>query len=78
MQYIFTDHSLLKLEHRHLTQDFVLRALEKAELVTSDAGNRQIAYKKVRKLYLKIVFRKENDKTIIITQYFTKKISKQI
>ena len=77
-EFVFTDHALLKLAHRKLSEEFVVRMLKGAEVVTASSSGRQIAYKKVRKMYLKVVFRKEADKTIIITQYFTKKISKQI
>jgi len=71
---IFTQHSLLKLKQRNIKRIFVIETLKKPDRQKPSYGLRYIAYKKFEKLYLKVIFKKENKNIIVVTQYWTKDI----
>lgn len=71
---IFSDHALLKLEQRKMEKELVITALKSPDLTKPSYGDRQIAYKRFGKLYLKVIYRKEGDNLIIITQHWTDKM----
>ena len=69
---IFSEHSLLKLQHRNIEKSLVIKTIQKPDYKASGYSNRKIAYKKFELLYLKVVFTEENDNIIIITQHWDK------
>ena len=71
---IFSDHALAKLSQRNIPKTKVLEALKQPDQIFSSISDRKVAYKKIRKLYLKVVFIKEDLNIIVITQYWTDKI----
>lgn len=71
---IFTQHSLLKLKQRGISKLKVIETIKNPGYITKSYFNREIALKKFDKLYLKVVYKKEGENIIIITQYFISKI----
>ncbi|MBU4369638.1 DUF4258 domain-containing protein [Patescibacteria group bacterium] len=69
---IFTQHSLIKLSQRNISKEIVKKVVKSPDFTFKSYSNREIAYKGFKKLYLKVIFRKENKNIIIITQYWTK------
>jgi len=72
---IFTKHSLLKLRHRGISKDLVVAALASPDFISDSRCGRAICFKKFRKLYLKVVFKREAGDTVVITQYWVDKIN---
>ena len=70
---IFTSHSLLKLKQRKISKAKVIETLKNPDYVAEGYTNRKIALKRFDKLYLKVIYKKENKDIVIITQYFTSK-----
>lgn len=68
---IFTSHSLLKLKQRKISKIKVIETLKKPDYMANGYAKRKIAFKKFDKLFLKVIYRKEDEDIIIITQYFT-------
>lgn len=71
---IFTRHSLLKLKQREISRMLVRETINAPDVVFKSYANREVAYKKVKRRYLKVVFKKENKNIIIITQHWTKSL----
>jgi len=71
---IFSDNALAKLSQRNIPKSKVLEALKRPDQIFSSISDRKVAYKKIRKLYLKVVFIKEGSNIVVITQYWTDKI----
>jgi len=71
---IFTNHSLLKLEQRQITKRKVIETINRPDFVGESYSNRKTCFKKFSKLYLKVVYKNEDDNTIIITQHWVKEI----
>jgi hypothetical protein len=70
---IFTNHALLKLEQRGILKSSVIKTLKSPDYKTSGYSGRMIAYKKFDKLYLKVVYKIEDNNIIVITQHWTEK-----
>ena len=70
---IFTRHSLLKLEHRGISRLAVKKVLKSPDYKFSSYSNRRIAYKKIDRLYLKVVYKIEEGNIIVITQHWEEK-----
>ncbi|KKR32113.1 MAG: hypothetical protein UT65_C0008G0013 [Parcubacteria group bacterium GW2011_GWF2_39_8b] len=70
----FSKHALLKLEQRKIGKNFVFATLEKPDYTTGSLGGRAVVFKKFKTLYMKVIFRRKSDITIVITQYWVKKI----
>jgi len=71
---IFTHHSLIKLQQRNIKKSAVVETLKNPNHIIKTYENRIVIFKKFGKLYLKVVFRKENKNTIVITQHWTSKL----
>lgn len=71
---IFTQHSLLKLRQREIPQLAVARTLKEPDYTFNSYGDRKIAYKKFNQLYLKVVYKIENQNFVVITQHWVKEI----
>lgn len=67
---IFTQHALLKLKQREIKRNLVLETLKNPEKILSSRNDREIAFRKFGKLYLKVVFRKEQNNIVVITQHW--------
>ena len=67
---IFTNHALIKLKQRRIPKIVVKRTLKSPDYKFSSYSERQIAYKKFDKIYLKVIYKKERDNIIVITQYW--------
>lgn len=70
----FTNHANRKIKQRNLKEKWVKETIFKSEFVKSSYQNRQLAFKRYGKLYLKVVFVKKNDKIIVLTAHFEKGI----
>ncbi len=78
MKIIFSAHSLLKLKQRNIIKQKIIQTVKNPDVVLLSLLNRKMAYKKFGKLYLKVVFIEENDKIVIITQYWDEQFNKKI
>lgn len=72
---IFTQHSLLKLKQRKISKNLVIKTIKNPERILKSYSNREIGYKRFGKLYLRVVYKKEDKNIIIITQYWVKEIN---
>ena len=70
MAIIFTEHALMKLKQRRISRTLVERTLRKPQFVLRSRGRRKVAYRKFRRLYLKVVFVEERGHTVVITQHW--------
>ena len=70
---IFTSHALLKLKQRGISGMAVKRALRSPNYEFSSYSGRRIIYKKFDKIYLKVIYKKEDDNIVVITQHWEKK-----
>lgn len=77
MKIIFSAHSLLKLKQRNIIKQKIIQTVKNPDVVLLSLLNRKMAYKKFGKLYLKVVFIEENDKIVIITQYWDEQFNKK-
>ena len=68
----YTNHALRKIKQRHLRKEWIQRTLENPEFKRKGYSNREIAYKKIGKLYLSVVFMKENKNTVVLTAHWDK------
>ena len=68
----FSDHALRKIEQRHLKKEWVLQVLDKPDQQKESYGSRVIAYRKIGKLYLTVVYKKEKTMVTIITAHWEK------
>lgn len=73
MKIIFSAHSLLKLKQRNISKLQVIQTVKKPDKILLSLSNRKLAYKRFGKLYLKVVFVRENDKLTVITQHYEEK-----
>jgi len=78
MKIIFSAHSLLKLKQRNIIKQKIIQTVKNPDVVLLSLLNRKMTYKKFGKLYLKVVFIEENDKIVIITQYWDEQFNKKI
>jgi len=76
MKVIFTRHAELKMRQRRITKGLVLKSLSSADFFRPSYGNREVAYKKIGKNYLAVIFLREKDAHIVITQHWVAKIGK--
>ena len=77
MKIIFSAHSLLKLKQRNIIKQKIIQTVKNPDVVLLSLLNRKMAYKKFGKLYLKVVFIKESDIIVIITQYWDEQFNKK-
>lgn len=73
LQIIFSRHALIKLEQRGITKDMVIRTIEYPSHLET-VGGQMHAFRKFRRLYLKVIFTRTEYEIIIITQHFIKKL----
>jgi len=78
MKIIFSAHSLLKLKQRNIIKQKIIQTVKNPDVVLLSLLNRKMAYKKFGRLYLKVVFIKESDIIVIITQYWDEQFNKKI
>ena len=71
---IFTRHAILKLGHRGIKREMVIRTIRNPDHAESSYGDRRVVFRRLGKLYLKVVFRQEGEDIIIITQHWIKKL----
>lgn len=77
---VFSDHVLRKMEQRQLKKEWVLAVLDKPDHVTQGYWGRTIAYKKIEKLYLAVVYTIEEGSFVVITTHWEKgfKLKKEV
>ena len=73
---VFTRHAILKSGQRRISKSLIAKTLKNPDKVISTYGNRMAAFKKFRKLHLKVIFRKKNNDIVVITQHWVDKIAK--
>ncbi|MDP3771804.1 MAG: DUF4258 domain-containing protein [bacterium] len=67
---IFTRHALEKLGQRSISREMVYSAIDAPEKLIMES-DKFLAFYKVGKKYLKVIFVREDDRIVVITQYFT-------
>ncbi len=72
MMIVLSDHALRKMEQRRLKKEWVLSALDTPDHGTPGYENRMIAYKKIEKLYLAVIYVKEDGNIVVITAHWEK------
>lgn len=70
---VFTKHAILKLEQRRIAREKVYSVLTNPEFVRPSYGSREVAYGKIGKNYLAVVFKKEKDGIVAITAHWVAK-----
>ena len=70
---IFTDHALLKLKQRGISKSAVKETLKSPDYKIPGYADRIVAYKKFDKMYLKVVYKIEEENIIVITQHWEEK-----
>jgi hypothetical protein len=70
----FSKHSLLKLEQRKISKNFVFATLQKPDYTKQSHGGRIIVFRKFKKMHLKVIFSEKFGSITIITQYWVNKI----
>lgn len=70
---IFTDHAREKMRQRRITKTLVLKTIEDCEKMEYERGY-YYAFRKWKRRYLKVIFKREGRVVIIITQYFFDKL----
>lgn len=68
----FTLHANRKIKQRSLKKAWIRATLEKPEFLVPSYGDRKIAYKKIGKLYLAVIFIEEENNLIVITAHWEK------
>ncbi len=74
---IFTRHSLLKLKQRNISPQLVTKTFKSPDYQFTSCSNREVIYKKFNRLYLRVIYRREREDIIVITQYWTKRIKEK-
>jgi hypothetical protein len=69
----FTDHALRKMFQRNLKKAWVRETLSKPEYAYQSYQNREIAYRKIGKLYLAVVFVREEKGLVVLTAHWDKR-----
>ncbi|MDO8551307.1 MAG: DUF4258 domain-containing protein [bacterium] len=77
MKITFSQHALLKLAERNLSQEFVIKTIKDPDFILPSRGNRERAYKRFRNNYLEVIFVKERESTIVITAHWVAKIARK-
>ena len=75
---IFSEHSLLKLKQRNIAKQKVIQTIRKPDVILPSLSKRMLVYKKFGALHLKVVFIKENDTIVIITQHWDQQFTRKI
>ena len=70
---IFSRHALIKLHQRNLRKETVIAVVERPMRVMT-VGDKIHAFRKLGRLYLKVVFTRTTNSIIIITQHWVKKL----
>lgn len=68
----YSEHARRKILQRSIKKTWIEKTVQSPEYVIKSYGNREIAYKKIGKLHLAVVFIKEEGKTVIITTHWEK------
>ncbi len=66
----FTDHASRKMAQRNLKKAWIKETLEKPEYIYPSYQNREIAYRKIGKLYLAVVFIREEENLVVLTSHW--------
>ena len=66
----FTDHAERKLKQRNLSKDKVRKVLKNPEFTFKSYSDRRVAYKRVGKLYLAVVFVEEGKEKVVLTAHW--------
>lgn len=68
----FTRHANRKIKQRNLKKAWVRETLKNSEFVIPSYGERKVAYKKIGKLYLAVVFVEEDKNLVVLTAHWEK------
>ncbi len=70
---VFTEHSKAKMKQRNISKELIKKVLKNPDNILPSYGKRKIAHKKIGRLFLRVIFKKEKDKIIVITTHWIKK-----
>ena len=71
---IFTEHAFEKLAQRSIKKSLVLETLKNPDRDVLSYGDRRVAYKKFKKLYLAVVYKGELGDILVITAHWVEKM----
>lgn len=77
MKIIFSNHAEIKIEQRKLSKELMNKTIVMPDFIVPSHGNRERAYKKFGKNYLKVVFVREKETIVIVTAHWVAKLKKQ-
>ena len=66
----FTEHAARKIAQRNLQKAWIIETLDNPDYVKESYGRRVVAYKKIGKLYLAVIFVKEEKNIVVITAHW--------
>lgn len=78
MQIKFTRHALERIKKRKIAIKEIKACIKQPNNIVKDKYSNFIAQKKVNNYLLRVFFRRENAKIIVITAYKTSKLSKYL
>ena len=76
MKIIFSDHSEIKIKQRELSKELISKTVIAPDFIIPSYNNLERAYKQFGKLYLEVIFVKEEEILIIITAHWVEKFKK--
>ncbi len=76
MEIIFTKHAETKLKQRRIFKNLAIETLLAPDFIQPSHGNREAAFRKVGRKYLKVIFRREINTYVVITQHWIAKLKK--
>ena len=73
---IFIKHALDRMEERCITQEQVKTALKCNGIIDSKNEKRKIAQRLIEERLLRVVYEEEGSEIIVVSAYFTSRVSK--
>lgn len=70
----YTEHALLRMRQRRILERSVENALNHPDLSFVTSRGRSIVLKKYGDKFLKVIYEKSNDKIVVVTVYWTRRI----
>ncbi len=69
----FTEHAGTRLTERNITKEQVIKSIESPEFILPARANRKIAVRRFGENFLKVVFAKDENDIIVITNHWISK-----
>jgi hypothetical protein len=72
----YTEHAILRMRHRKISKAIVEDAIQNPDLSFISRIHRLVALKKYDDKFLKIIYEKSNNKVIVVTVYWTRRLQR--